>query len=269
MEKIRAAIKKAKEQRESLGVAFAPGRSDAQLSKTIAWAELPALTLDAARLQRSRIVTLRQSDPASVPFDMMRTRLLRTLKNKGWSTIGVTSPTPKCGKSMVSMNLAISIARLQECTVVLADLDLHHSGLAQIVGGHSTSSFYQYLRGDAQLEATFRCYGGNLAVAVNSGKAMHSSELLQSQAALAAVNNIKRVLEPSVLIFDLPPLLLADDVLAFAPNLDGVLIVAAANMSTPSEIETSVRQLAEQTNVLGVVLNKCEDMGGETGNAYY
>jgi protein-tyrosine kinase len=36
-------------------------------------------------------------------------------------------------------------------------------------------------------------------------------------------------MSPDIVIFDLPPMLAADDVLAFLPNVDCVILVAAAS----------------------------------------
>jgi len=52
-------------------------------------------------------------------------------------------------------------------------------------------------------------------------------------------------------------MLLSDKVLAFLPNVDCVLLVAAAESSAPNETYRSECDLAERTNALGVVLNKC------------
>ena len=56
---------------------------------------------------------------------------------------------------------------------------------------------------------------------------------------------------------DLPPILSTDDVMAFLPLVDCVLMVVANGMSTKSEIEESARLLST-SHLLGTVLNKSE-----------
>jgi hypothetical protein len=46
-------------------------------------------------------------------------------------------------------------------------------------------------------------------------------------------------------------------VLAFHQHYDCALLVAAAEVSTLDEIDKCERELAEHTNVMGVILNKC------------
>jgi Mrp family chromosome partitioning ATPase len=54
-------------------------------------------------------------------------------------------------------------------------------------------------------------------------------------------------------IFDLPPLT-SDDVLAFAPQVDGVLLVVAEGRTERAMVEKS-KELLGELNLLGVVLN--------------
>jgi protein-tyrosine kinase len=62
----------------------------------------------------------------------------------------------------------------------------------------------------------------------------------------------------TIAIFDLPPLLVADDVLAFMPEIDGVLLVAAAGQSTHSEFQHCLHSIPEE-KLIGPVLTKSEE----------
>ena len=50
--------------------------------------------------------------------------------------------------------------------------------------------------------------------------------------------------------------------------MDCALLVAAAGATTLREIDVCERDLAAQTNVLGVILNKCRYMEKDYGYAY-
>ena len=63
--------------------------------------------------------------------------------------------------------------------------------------------------------------------------------------------------DPDVILVDMPPMLATDDVVAFLPNVDAVLLVAAAGASQIAEVDDCERELSERTNVMGVILNKC------------
>ena len=86
-----------------------------------------------------------------------------------------------------------------------------------------------------------------------------------SPATAQGVAAIKSAFQPDVILYDLPPMLQSDDAMAFLPHLDCVLLVAAAERSRLDEVDKCEQELSEQTQVLGVVLNKCrygaEDYG--------
>ena len=66
-------------------------------------------------------------------------------------------------------------------------------------------------------------------------------------------------------IVDLPPVLCSDDVIAILPQIDCVLLVAAAGATTKSEIEECNRHL-QSAEVVRLVLNKVPD---EAARYYY
>ena len=96
----------------------------------------------------------------------------------------------------------------------------------------------------------------NVAISFNVGPVSNSSELLQSPRSAKTLDDIEAVYGPSLVIFDMPPLLQSDDTSGFLNKTDCALIVAEAGASTVEQIDRSERMLSEQTNVLGVVLNK-------------
>lgn len=61
-------------------------------------------------------------------------------------------------------------------------------------------------------------------------------------------------------------MLVSDDVMAFLPHVDCVLMVAAAGKTKPKELREAERLLADQTNFLGVMLNKSKE---KTSQGYY
>jgi Mrp family chromosome partitioning ATPase len=62
----------------------------------------------------------------------------------------------------------------------------------------------------------------------------------------------------TIVIFDLPPLLEADDMLTFMPQVDAVLFVVAQGETRRADLERS-SELLKELNVLGTVLNKSDD----------
>jgi Mrp family chromosome partitioning ATPase len=270
MERIQAAIQKAKEARGAPPPAAPAPRPAARAAPAApgpAWAELAAFEPEPGRLERARVVTFADADPAHAVFDMMRTKLLRALKQNGWTSVGITSPTPGCGKTTVALNLAFSLAHQSELRTVLVDLDLRRPEVARHLGLDGPRAVADVLRGTATPRETFVRYGANLAIGASTEPMRHSGDLLNSAAAAQAVAGMRAAFAPDVILYDLPPMLASDDTLAFLPHLDAMLLVAGAGRSRLDEVDRCEHELAQSTNLLGVVLNMCRYMDEEYG--YY
>jgi protein-tyrosine kinase len=228
-----------------------------RMGSDVIWGNLPTLSADPKLLARNRIVTAYRSDPAHVAFDMLRTALLQNLRQNKWTSVAISSPTPACGKTVLTLNLAFSLAAQKECRTVLIDLDLRRPQLGKLLGLKSPPSAESFLKGETRIEEVFIRYSENMAIAANNRPVRFAAELLQSPAAEKTLKRVKQALSPDVTIYDLPPMLANDDFMAFVPNVDCVLLVAAAETTTFREVDVCERLLAEKTNVVGVVLNKC------------
>jgi Mrp family chromosome partitioning ATPase len=232
-----------------------------------AWGEIASFEPEARLMARNRIVTFADADPAHVTFDMMRTKLLRTLRQNGWTSIGITSPTEDCGKTTTSLNIAFSLSHQPEVRTVLVDLDLRRPAVAKQLGFTTPQSMASVMRGTRPIPENFVRYGDNLAIGTNASGMRDSAELLLNPATVQGVAAIKHAFAPDVILYDMPPMLQSDDVMAFLPHLDCVLLVAASEKSRLDEVDKCEQELSEQTQVLGVVLNKCRYSGEDYG--YY
>ncbi|MDI7860741.1 CpsD/CapB family tyrosine-protein kinase [Rhizobiaceae bacterium n13] len=221
------------------------------------WEELSPLSLDPDVIARNRIVTTNRSDHAHAAFDMLRTKLLHAIRQNNWNRVAITSPTPACGKTFIALNLAFSLGHQTDCRTLLLDLDLRRPQVGKTLGIRNMPSMESFLKGDSPARDVFLRHGDNLAIAANRQPVHYSAELLQSPVATETLQDLRQRMNPDVILFDLPPMLSNDDVLAFLPNVDCVILVAAADYSTLNEVDVCERELAEKTNVLGVVLNKC------------
>ena len=212
-------------------------------------------------------MTFADADPAHVTFDMMRTKLLRTLRANGWTSVGITSPRAGCGKTTMALNLAFSLAHQADLRTVLVDLDLRRPAVAHELDLPGRRSVARVLQGEATIAETFLRYGDNLAIGGNSEPVRHSGDLLMSAATGPGGGGAEGGLRAGR--DALRPAADADE-----RRRDGlpaasrrVLLVAGAEKSRLDEVDKCERDLAEHTNLLGVVLNMCRYMGEDYG--YY
>jgi Mrp family chromosome partitioning ATPase len=277
MERIQAAIQKAKEQRGTV-VAPPPGSAGAAVGGAVgvtrgqrqpqvgpAWAELAVFDPEPRLMARNHIVTFEDVDPAHSHFDILRTKVLRTMQKNGWTALGITSPTSGCGKTTLALNLAFSLAHQPDLRTVLVELDLRRPSMARQIGLKAPQSVAGVLQGSRGVAESFVRYGDTLAIGTNAQSVRDSAELLMNARTAEGIAAIRRAFLPDILVYDLPPVLQSDDVMAFLPHLDCVLLVAGAEKSRLDEVDKCEKDLADQTNVLGVVLNSCRYMSEDFG----
>jgi Mrp family chromosome partitioning ATPase len=193
-------------------------------------------------------------------YKMLRTRTLQRMRQNDWHVIGVTSPSQGDGKSLTSVNLALSLARETTLSVVLLELDLRRPSMCNQFGVTPAKGISEYLDGVAELnDVLFRPEGTErLAVLPNTEVYENSSETLSSPKVAALVDQLRGSDPGRVLICDLPPYLATDDVLAFAPLADAFLIVISEG-KTSREALVKGMDILQDLPVLGVVLNRSEE----------
>mgnify|MGYP001191338280 CR=1 FL=1 len=223
------------------------------------WESLSPVTLDAQLLAGNGLFTHSKNSPAAAAFDMLRTRILQALQQRGWKRVAVTSPTHGCGKSFVAANLALSLARMSESKTVLMDLELRNPGLADLLGVEHVGAIRDFLTGDQPLESHFRRVGRNLALALNGEPATDAAELLHAGTTTEALEMMLEQLDPDIAIYDMPPALGSDDVTMMLPQVDAVLLVADGTQTTAEDIRACERLFEGRIPLMGVVLNRSQD----------
>ena len=96
---------------------------------------LPTVELNKFHLADHKIVGSNSRDSRSRAFNLLRTRLVNILEGHSPRLVGITSATPAAGKSFISTNLAMSLAKVAEGPVILVDLDLRRGSVAAELGG--------------------------------------------------------------------------------------------------------------------------------------
>lgn len=267
VERLKHAIEKARAQREA-APEEAPANRAAPAAAPVtkpqnpaqaAWESLEEISIAEEQLARSRIITREKNDLAYIPFDILRTRLIKVFRDNGWRRVAITSPSQGCGKTLVATNLAFSFARQPDFRTVLFDMDLKAPNVARILGRHDVAPLSWLFTGEAMMESAVKRFGANLALALNSKRVQDSAELIQDERTGQVLTSLADRLQPDAMIFDLPPMLVSDDAIAFLRHVDCVLLVASAGQTTAAEIEQCERMFKDHVNFLGVLLNKAQD----------
>jgi len=229
------------------------------------WDRLPRIPVEPARLDRNLVITASRHDPAHGAFDVLRTRIVQAMRDHGWTRIGITSPNAGNGKSFTAINLAISLSRLTDLRTVLIDLDLRRPGLARILGLRDMPATADFLRGEIDALTYLSTFAPNmlnigpqLALGINGRTDAYAAELLQNPKTAEILGQMQQDLAADLILYDMPPALAMDDVLAFRPHLDCVLLVVGGGETRARDVREVQRRLGDELPILGVVMNKAE-----------
>jgi capsular exopolysaccharide synthesis family protein len=227
------------------------------------------ITLDKAALHDNLVLPQLQDPGALRAYKILRTRVLRRLEANQWHSFALTGVTAGEGKTLTAVNLAIALAQDVNTWVALVDLDLQRPRVAEYLGMRSThgeKGLGDYLQGNATFEnIVYSPDIERLVVVPNFQPMVNSSETLTSPRMGELLQALEAETPRRILIFDMPPVLAADDVLAFAPQIDGLLLVVAEGTTDRSSLRRAKEVLAEM-NLLGVVLNRSAERNDA---AYY
>ncbi|UOA10204.1 CpsD/CapB family tyrosine-protein kinase [Methylobacter sp. S3L5C] len=212
--------------------------------------------LDPEMLRNNRVIMGLYNDPRADIFRVLRTNILRQLRENNWNSFAITSATLGAGKTFVSVNLAIAIAMEGNQSVLLVDADLRRPSLHKYLGLQEELGLADYLKGEISLEDILINPGiERLVILPGTSSNNNASEFISSRKMVNLIKEIKSRYESRIIIFDIPPLFAADDALLFMPHIDAALLVVEDGKNTTNELQHSM-YILEQTNLLGLVVNK-------------
>jgi protein-tyrosine kinase len=226
-------------------------------------ADFREVKLSPAHLEETRIVAYNPLHESGRSFDMLRTQVLQEMDEKGWQVLAVTSPTAGCGKSVTACNLAMSIARLPERSVLLVDLDLHKPKVAEYLGIAAKDGILSVLEGrtglsNAIVRASTVHHHHQMLVLPGEVCKAGSAEWMASQAMTNTLQALRRDFRSHVIILDMPPVLVGDDVISILPQIESVLLITSIGTSTLPDIKECYKHI-KSTPIVRVVVNKVSD----------
>ena len=274
MERIKQALTRAREEQKGGGnFTLAEVRQHpaaAQTDLDFEYTQTKIVELDPKVLQKNRVLFEKKldkkTDRAVSSYKLLRTQIEQRMLAKGWNTLAITSPGPGQGKSLTSLNLAISMAKATYSSVLLVDLDMRKPSIHEYLGYEPEKGIADCLTEDLPLgDILFNPGIERLVIAPGKQAVYNSSELLGSPKVGNLVNEMKNRYQSRYVIFDLPPVLATDDAMAFAPHVDAMLMVIEDEATTKDQLKQTLEML-EGTNIIGTVLNKSN---AHSGNYYY
>ncbi len=203
-----------------------------------------ALTSEDFRLLRGRILSIKRNNPAM-------------------SVFMITSAMRNEGKTMVSCNLAMSMAHDIDHTVLLVDADLRSPSCHRTLGlplGQGLSDCLS--KGTDISEVLLHLDAGRLTFLPAGRPIPNLTEMLSSNMMRDLLMEIKHRYPDRIVLIDTTPVLPFAETRALGRLVDGVLLVARENVTLKAHLESALRSL-EGCNLLGIVYNDAGNYGLE------
>ena len=188
-------------------------------------------------------------------IDTLRANLMLSKQTKDARTVTVASSMSGEGKSSVSSQLAISLAKACGETVLLVDADLRSPDQHDIFGLEMGPGLAGVMAGDAELASAVDDTLGDLVHVLPAGR------MKQSPHRLLSSDGIRELLDQALetykyVIVDTAPVLSAGETLAVASETDATLVCVMRDVSRSDAVLRSSRRLeAAGANVVGTVFS--------------
>jgi len=189
-------------------------------------------------------------------FRLLRTRILFPHAGQPPRTILVTSALPEEGKSFVSANLAINMARHVDQHVLLVDCDLRKPSIHARFGFNGVKGLREYLSEGLDLPRLLLKSGVEKLTILPSGDPpQNPSELITSAKMAALIQELRARYHDRYIILDSPPPAMAPETSAISKWVDGILIVVKYGATPMNLVEELMAQL-DREKIIGAVINK-------------
>lgn len=200
-------------------------------------------------------------------------RVLRTALDYSWSdkaprVIVVTSTSPGEGKTLTSINLALTLASA-DGKVLLVDGDLRKPQVHSVLKLQKRPGLSDVLVGQAKVsEAVQAVPGTHLSLLAAGTHVPSPADLMTTQVLDGLVQGLRNLY--NWIVIDSPPVAAVADALILARATDGVVVVAGAEMVPRAAVRHTLERVHEAgARILGVVLNRAQNRRRPYGYGYY
>ncbi len=201
-------------------------------------------------------------DPASPigeQYKILRTNIQSLKATKNYKNFVITSAIDGEGKSITSLNLAITMAHdLNDKSILLIDADMRKGKIARYLGVKSYPGLSEVLHGDVESESIFVNPGiANLSVILSGKPTKKASELLNSKRMQQLISMFRKKFD--YIFIDTPPVMPLTDSSVLGARADGVIMVVQAGRTQRDVVKHAETRLYQaRAKVLGYVMTGLE-----------
>ncbi len=198
--------------------------------------------------------------------NMTRIRLEKELDSQRKKVVLISSALPSEGKTTVSVNLAIAMARRGKRTLII-DCDLRNPSVAEAFGIENGTGVAEYLEKKAPMQSVIKPSGVKNLYVVTAGNASGEDtvEHLSDRGFRVLIDSCKGVFD--MVILDTPPCGVLADASDLANVAECAVLVVRRDYASKTQILEGASMLSEnRINVIGTIFNGSQ--GGDTYGYY-
>jgi capsular exopolysaccharide synthesis family protein len=201
----------------------------------------------------------------SEQFKNLKVRIAEMAAQASLRVIAVSSPQAEDGKSLVSINLALSFSKDPNRKVVLVDCDLRNPSLQKFLWTSSEPGLLGYLETDHMQAQYYLRRLEKLFFMTAGGASENPVELLSNPRMQELVAYLKT--EFDTVILDCPPFGPISDAQILTGLADGLLMVVRCGKTTYGSMEKALRNF-DRSKLIGLVFNDVKPMMFNTQYSY-
>ncbi|MBQ7255952.1 MAG: CpsD/CapB family tyrosine-protein kinase [Oscillospiraceae bacterium] len=214
----------------------------------------------------SRQKILNENTPFAIreAYRYFRTKLIFTGKGEQCPVFAFTSANAGDGKTITTINTAISFSELNKRTLII-DADMRNPSIGRYFSVKKKSGLSEYLAGIDESAALSETGIQNLTVLTAGAVPPNPAELLASQKLQTLIERART--EFDCVFIDTPPAGIVADALSLAQYCTGYVVVVQNGATRLTELQAVLRDIAQLGgDVCGVLMN--DALGKGTGIRY-
>ena len=196
-----------------------------------------------------------QNSPFAVKeaYNAIRTNLLFTQQGEKCPIFVVTSPTANNGKTINSINLAVSFAQMGKRTLLI-DADMRTPTIHRMFSISVKNGLSEILAGLTDNISVSKTDVENLSVLTAGKIPPNPAELLSSARMDKLLEFVKEHYD--CVFIDTPPINLVTDSTIFAQKVTGYIVIVKTDTTNTHDVKTTVTNIEQiDGNILGFILN--------------
>lgn len=208
----------------------------------------------------------------SEQYRKLKSTVVRMTSDESFrNLIMVTSAVAGEGKSMTSVNLAISLAQELDLTVLLIDADLRRPSVHRYLEFEPALGLSDcLLDGVDPSDAIIRTNIGKLSILPAGKEVANPLELFSSRKMQDLLGELKHRYSDRYIIIDTPPLLPFAETRLLGHLVDGIVLVIQEGLAPRESIQEAIETL-KGCSILGVLLNNSNTVSNDNHHysSYY